>query len=465
MSNIFNGLDIAQRALYAQQLGLEVTQRNIGNVNTPGYSRLRVSFESAVDSDPAQVWAGIEGFTIDSFRNRFVDYSISRQLQGQGEQQAAFDALQQVEALFNDSGDLGLASSLSAFFNSFSALANTPEDLTLRQQVLLKGQALAADFNRVYDSVKAIQLQQDRRIAETVGEINNLATGIARLNTEIAVAKVAQPMEASALRDQQQRLLNSLSELVDISYHEDSSGMLTVSTRQGTTLVVGAESRELELGLSQVNGLQSVLAGGTDISSSIQSGALGGILRVRDSVIAGILKSLDDLAAGLIAQVNAQHAQGADLSGSAGGDFFAPFSQPAPGSNEGAARNISVLIADPAAIAAADSAAGSGSNANALRLAGLSDKAIGALGGLTTNDFYANLIFRLGSDTRTAEDELQTQKDLVLQLQNQRDSFSGVNLDDEAVNIIKYQRAYQASARFVTVIDSLTAELMDLIGR
>ena len=156
MGNIFHGLDIAQRALYAQQLGLEVTQRNIGNVNTPGYSRLRVSFESAVDSDPAQIWAGIEGFSIDSFRNRFVDYSISRQMQGQGEQQAAFDALQQVEALFNDTDCLGLASSLSAFFNSFSALANTPEDLTLRQQVLLKGESLASEFGRLYDSVKAV---------------------------------------------------------------------------------------------------------------------------------------------------------------------------------------------------------------------------------------------------------------------------------------------------------------------
>jgi flagellar hook-associated protein 1 FlgK len=184
---------------------------------------------------------------------------------------------------------------------------------------------------------------------------------------------------------------------------------------------------------------------------------------VRDGSIAGYLTALDDLAAGLIARVNEQHALGSDLDGAPGGDFFVPFVQPIPGSNAGAARSIAVAITDPREIAAAALTTGPGSNSNANLLAGIKDEDFPALG-TSLNQFYADLVYRVAADCRRADDGLQTQKDLIQQLQNQRDSFSGVNLDDEAVSIIKYQKAYQASARFVTVIDTLTNDLLRILG-
>jgi flagellar hook-associated protein 1 FlgK len=465
MPTILSGLDIALRALNAQQLGLEITQRNVANASTPGYTKLRVSFEPATGSgmDSTQAVAGIEAATVDSFRNSFVEYNISQELQGQGEQQAAFDAVQQVEALFTDKSGRGLQSALSDFFNSFSSLSNAPEDPALRQQVLLKAGGLTQEFGRLYDRLKRVQLQQNQIVYDTVEEINSIASKIARMNTDIFSVQGSQTGDESAALDDRQRLLDHLSELVDISYFEDSSGTVTVETKQGALLVAGAQSKALEIAPSPQTGFYDVMQDGVDITSTIQSGKLAGALKVRDTTIPAYLKSLDDMAAALITDVNLQHASGSDLNGDQGGDFFTPFAQPAPGSNAGAARSISVAIADPKLIAAAGQGKGPGSNSNAQLLAGMKDEALPSLGD-TADQFYANLILRVGLDSQSAADGLQTQKNLVQQLQNQRDSFSGVSLDEEAVNIIKYQKAYQASARFVTVLNILSDDILRILG-
>jgi flagellar hook-associated protein 1 FlgK len=169
------------------------------------------------------------------------------------------------------------------------------------------------------------------------------------------------------------------------------------------------------------------------------------------------------MAATFISRVNTQHSSGSDYNGAAGGDFFVPFVQPVPGDNSGAARGMTVAVSDPKRIAAAAAGAGVGDNRNALLLAGIKDETIFG-SGVTANQAYAGLLASLGDDLRGADELAQTQSQVLTQLQNQRDSFSGVNLDEEATNIIKYQRAYQASARFVQVLNSLSDEVINLLG-
>ncbi len=464
MSPILSGLDIAQQALRAQQLGLDIAQRNIANVNTPGYSRLRVEFESGTPRplDPTQAGGGVVSAAIVSYRNRYVDYSISQELQGQGEQQATLDALQQVEALFNDGDAQGLADALTGFFNSFSSLANTPEDLTLRQQVLQSAEALADEFHQLYSRIQSIQSQQDRIVSETVEQINTITSEIARLNVEAASNLYTESPDQSAWRDQRQKLLEQLSGLVDIVYYEDSDGMVTVTTKGGALLASGAESQTLSAAPSALTGSYGVMLNGADITSSLQSGKLGGALNIRNSILPAYLGVIDDMAATLASAVNAQHAQGVDLSGTPGGDFFVPFTQPVPGSNAGAARSLAVAITDPDLIAAAGAGRGPGDNTNARLLAGIKDQSLFSAG--TADQAYADLVFRVATDMKNAEDQVQIQKDLLQQLNNQRDSLSGVSLDDEAVSIVKFQRAYQASARFVTVLNALSDDLLRILG-
>ncbi len=235
--------------------------------------------------------------------------------------------------------------------------------------------------------------------------------------------------------------------------------MITIVTRQGSPLVESDQSHEMQTVASSDGQNLRVILDDSDITSEIQSGEMGGALAIRDQVLPSYLKQLDDMADSLITEVNAQHKLGSDYSGAQGGNFFLEL-----GSKEGAAKSLALAISKPTQIAAASLGAGPGSNSNALAMADLSGKKMAALNGSSLGDYYANLVFTVGSDNRSAGDGLQTQNAVLVQLQNQRDSFSGVSLDEEATNILRYQKAYEGAARFMQVVSSLTDEILQLVG-
>ncbi len=463
MSSLFSSLTNALGALRAQQYALDITQRNVANATTPGYSRQRVQFT------PGDVFDGLAGgfaptVSVESFRDRFIDYRIAQELPGQAGYDTISQALQQVDGILNPADGKDLQSAFSDFFNSFNSLANSPDDLSLRQNVLAAATRLSDTFHRVYSGIQKIQLFQDAAVSDTVGEINGLTEQIAALNARVAAAQDVHSADESGLRDQRQQLLDKLSSLADVAYFETESGAVTVTTGKGDALVVSDQSWGLQATTVPGENMTRVVLNGKDITSSFQSGKLGGLLKARDEYLAGYLTTLDDLAAGLIERVNAQHMLGSDLDGNAGTSFFVPFIQPWPGNNAGAASSISVAITDPRLIAAAESGAGPGSNANARAIAGIQDEPLFLPNNYTISQFYAGLISRAGSDYKAAGDGLNTQDQLLLQLQNQRDSLTGVNLDEEAVNLVKYQKAYEASARLAQVWNTLADEALNILG-
>jgi flagellar hook-associated protein 1 FlgK len=466
ISSIFSSLEIAREALFAQQVGLDVTQNNIANVNTPGYSRQRADFAPGGMATPGnlQSGSGVQVVGIQSYRDRLLDQRVNDELQGQGEYQASSTALQQVETLFNDTANSGLQSAISTFFNSFSSLANSPEDASLREQVLANGDQLGSEFRQSYEQVQGVQSQLDRQVGETVSQINTIAANIAKLNAEVAATR-GENSDANNLDDQRQELIDQLAGLVDISYYTDAeSGNISITTRQGALLVAGDQSNPWQAVTTSSSPFLQIQANGKDITSQIQSGELGGLLKTRDTNIPSYLNALDDLAATIISSVNTQNKLGSDLNGDTGGNFFAPFVPVVPGSNQGAARAIQVAITDPSKIAAASLGGGPGSNGNAQSLAGIQNELLLSGNAMTLNQFYSNLVFNIGLDAKNASDNLQTQQSLVTQLQNQRDSESGVSLDEEAINLMRYQKAYEASARLISVVDTLSDDVLKIVG-
>jgi flagellar hook-associated protein 1 len=460
MPSILSGFDTVQQALAAQQFALSITQKNISNANKPGYTR-----ENIIYTGDETEWArsGVPGISLRAVRDRYVDYGISRELQSMAEYSVESDALQQIDGIFNGSG-AGLQKALSDFFNSFNALSAAPENLTLRQKVLSSANALTLEFRRLYGSIQQVQTSQDRALSDAVKDVNSITAQIADLNKQIRAAQGAHSADEFTLRDSRQQLLEQLSGLVDLSYYETESGAITVTTRQGAPLVVEDQSKKLELSSSGTGAFQSVLLEGVDITSFLESGKIGGLIELRDNKITGYLSALDDLAATIISRVNEQHALGSDLDGAPGGDFFSPFIQPSPGSNAGAARTMTTAISDPRQIAAAAVGAEAGNNANAKLLAAINDEKLFSSLTTTAGEFYSGLVYGIGTDEKTAQENAATQESILTQLQNQRDAFSGVNLDEEAVSIIKYQKAYQASARFANVLDALSSEILQFLG-
>jgi len=307
-----------------------------------------------------------------------------------------------------------------------------------------------------------IQQGADQEVGQTVQQINADTTQLADLNQQISCL-VLNSEQADMLEDNQYQVLNNLSQLVDTAVTHTSNGSLTVTTTNGTALVAGGQSFGLSTETNASTGFQDVFSQGSDVTSTFTGGQLAGLLEARDQSLPSVGTSLDNLAAGIVNAVNSQSLKGYDLNADKGVDFFQPVVQPSPGSNAGAAENMAVAITDPSHVAASSIAGpkGEGDNANALALANIQNETV--VSGQTATDFYSDLVSTVGNDVSTSTDEQESVGLVLTQLQNQQSNTSGVSLDEEAANLILYQRAYEAAAEVVSAINSLTNDVIQSI--
>jgi flagellar hook-associated protein 1 len=230
---------------------------------------------------------------------------------------------------------------------------------------------------------------------------------------------------------------------------------LTLTTDNGTELVVGNQSFALQTAPNPATSFQDVYAQGTDITSKIQGGTLAGDIQLRDREIPSIQSGLDALAYNLENAVNTQNAAGFNLNGNAGGNIFK-----APTSQTGAALNMAVAITDPNLIAASGDGT-PGSNTNATALANLQNQNL--VNGQTPITYYSGLVAQIGNDAETASSQLTGENLLLQQINDQIGSVSGVSLNEEGSNLILYQNAYSAASRVANVIDSLYQTAINMV--
>jgi flagellar hook-associated protein 1 FlgK len=287
-----------------------------------------------------------------------------------------------------------------------------------------------------------------------VSQINTLTSQIASLNVQIASA-TGGSQNANTLLDQRDQAIEQLSGLIDVSQSDAGGGAVTLTTSNGTALVVGNHSVPLTTETNQATGFQDIYSQESDITSGITSGSLAGALQARDQSIPSILSSLDSLASALGNSMNTINEAGTDLNGNPGQAFF---TLPSSGT-VGAAATISVALTNPSQIAGSlNGTTGDNSNINAMLA--LQNQTI--VNGQTPLDAYSNLVDQVGNDVSTATSENTSSQAMVTQLQNQISSVSGVDINQQSVNLIQYERAYQAAAQVSAVIDSLTASAIDL---
>jgi flagellar hook-associated protein 1 FlgK len=449
MSSLSSSLGIAVRSLLAEQGALETTSNNIANVNTPGYAKQRPDLVEAptVQLGSLVFGTGVQLQQITSLRDSILELRLHQETQQQGKLDAFIGSSQQIQSLLNEAAGNGLQAPLTAFFNSLSQLATNPSDMNLRQGVLTAAKNLAGAFNQTATNLVTLQSNVDRSVVQSVNGINDLTAKIAQVNAQVSAA-VGSGQNAGAFIDQRDLLIRQLSAQVDVSVIDAGKGSITLTTSSGAPLVVGNQSFTLTTATDATTGFQHVFSQGQDITAKITRGALAGQLQTRDTEIPSVLTGLDTLAAGLANSVNAQHQAGFDLNGAAGGNFFVP----PPAGGVGAAAALQVALTDPAKIAASGTgAAGDNTNINAINA--LQSQAIA--GGKTPMDFYAGVVFNVGNDLATAQSAQQTQGLVLQQLQNMRGAVSGVSLDEEAANLIRFQRAFQAAGQVASVVNQL----------
>jgi flagellar hook-associated protein 1 FlgK len=463
MSDINGILNIAGRALITQQQAINVTSHNIANVNTPGYSRQRLNMttNTPLNSSSGLMGNGVSATEIQRLYDRFIGNQINSESQGLGRWDAQKQAVERLELMFNESGGSGLSQAMSEFWNAWQALTNNPSGLTERQVLAIKGQVLAITFNKLDSDLTQVQQDLDFAIQGTVTDINRLSEQLADLNQKIISAE-AGTQSANDYRDQRDLMLKELSELIDINAFEDANGGVSVLVANGRPLVAGTALWQLATE-TNVFGLQDVVwvddAGNTvNISDEILGGKLKGWLEARDIVITDYKNRLDTLAQTLMTQVNNLHQNGFDLNGLAGEVFF---------DGTGAAADIEVnanIAGDLDLIAAAaDPLTFPGDNRNAIEIANLQHQLVMSGNTATFNDYYSSLVRDVGNEVLKSDTYYTHQSEMLAQLDNYRESISGVSLDEEMINLIKFQNAYTAAAKLVSTADELLQTVIQMI--
>ena len=457
MSGLYTSLTMAARALSAQQLGLEVTGNNISNVNTAGYARRTIDFAAVKPESSLSAGGGVEVQGIRSVRDGLLERRVLEEVPVQGRANELSQILQVVESGIGATGQ-SIDGRLTEMFGSFSRLADAPTSAVARADVLNTATELTQSFHEMAGRLSDARRQADSRVRSTVEEINGLVDQISSLNHSMSASG---PEGRLPLQDQMSNLLQSLNNLVNVDVVNRSDGGVDITVGSGRALVIGDETYRLSAVSQPPNGLAGVVAGGADITSELRSGQIVGAIQARDVNIPDYMNRLDTIAYELVNQVNTIHQGGYDQLGNTNQNFFTPL-----GSADGAARLIQV---DPAV--AADSrliaAAGVnevGDNTVAKSLANLRDSLVLEGNSATLVDSWSHLAFRVGRDTRAAMDGAKSQGDIVEQIDALRDSVSGVSLDEEAVSMIKFQRAYEANARFFSTFDQTLSILFSIVG-
>lgn len=500
MRSTFAGLELGKRALSAQQLALDTTGHNISNSGTTGYTR-QIANLTATIPDPVALLGHIQsvgtGAIVDSI-SRARDIYIDRQFRWETSKQQYWterqDCLQSVEGIMNEPSDNSLHSDLDKFWTAWSDLATNPENLGARAVVRERAIALTDSFHRISQQLTDLQNDLESSVNVQINQVNDYAEQIKDLNEQIRLSEVNGDTP-NDLYDQRDNLVDELSKIVSVRVTESLDTSFTDRKVGIFRVDIGAETTPAQtlVNDSQVWELQGVLNAGTGFTDSLQlSGPLGsatpttttfdaGInmgslqsnIDMRDTYLTGILGQFDDLAAGIIDSVNSLH-QTTTLGTNLTNNFFdsAAVNRTAAGIQ----LDTTILTSSNNIIAGEynpgipEGSKGDGTIASKIASLANDWSALttvpAALSTATSiGDYYSGAIIAvLGVDVQQAERMTASEDVLVNQISNQRDSVSGVSLDEEMTNLVKFQKSYAAAARMITIMDDMLDKIVNGMG-
>ena len=564
--SILNIMSIGTTALLTSKRALDTTANNIANASTPGYSRQQVLLSTISPGVNTVIGESGRGVTVAEVK-RLYDNFTTLQLRMEKSNASYWDAYSttssSIESIFNETSDTGMASAISAFFNDWQAVSQSPQDSVQRTQLISDANYLGSRIGSAYNNLNDQRTELYVGSKDLVTELNNLTKQIAELNS-----KIIQSPGALDLQDQRDSLVEQVNQIAGVNTVKDGSGNFNIFLGGGV-LVNASNSYDMAVTVDSSNNMQfsiSTTGAPLSINDQLSGGQLTANLDMRDSVITGYMASLNAFSIDLADKVNYIHNQGYGLDGSTGNNFFdslttvtnptvgiissvsvsdvAPYAtaidnqykidysnaaaagyqqEGASGiywrvqqsSDDGAtwaavptasvalnvdsatvpayrtlsfngltmrvdatqaalsgagtgtfavqldrnaATNLHSSITDFRKVAAAqDSTLLPGDNTNSQAMAELADQNFI----VNTNPlkFYADLVSRAGADSKSAQTYVKFETAMVSQLEIVRQATSGVNLDEEAVNLVQYQKSFEAASKMIT----MGSDLMDTI--
>lgn len=478
MGSSFRGLGIGISAVFANQRALDVTGHNISNVNTPGYTRQLISNSATFyqkvgqsgNGKLMQLGYGVDVQEIRQYRDEFLDKKYKNENNGLGYWSARYTSVQELETIFNDNSEDGLQSVMNDFWNSWEQLSKPTGGLTARSMVKENAIAFVETVKTMDQTLIDFRSSKNNEIIESVDRVNEIAKELASLNLDIKKME-AGGVVANDLRDERNYLLDELSGMAKIQVITGDSVNVSL---EGRLLVEG--SRYEKIGTvpdSNDSGyVRLVWSNGND-KLTISGGSIKAMFESRDQLVAGFREKLNEYVKGIAAEINKIHYTGYGIKDSDHRYFFV-------NENDNTGNNIDLSniafnpdLNDYDNIAAAAEADNFEDNRVALQIAQLRQNdyfsedgydAGGTSRKYTYDEYYRKIITELGNIGLEASTAAESQKLLVDQVENRRQSVSAVSMDEEMSNLIKYEHSYNAAARIVNTMDEMLEIIVNKVG-
>jgi flagellar hook-associated protein 1 FlgK len=464
----FFSLYIGYSGLKAQMAATEVAGQNIANANTPGYTRQHVSMEAVVPHiAPGARFSPGQGVRITGVERIKSDYYTEQLINASGGYaywETRQSALEGIEVNFLEPSDSGLSSYLNEFWDSWQELSANPESEAVRMGLLERSVSLTRGVQNSYRRLQDLQYDLYSELETKVEQVNKIAEEIATINEQLVFLK-AMGEKSNELLDQLDRRISELSHLADIRVRTKDSGAVEVFI-SGRLLV--QDNRTFAISISgDADGNPQIVNEHGSVYN-LKSGSLSALLEAHNKTIPYYQRALDVLVSGLVEEINAVHQAGADLEGNGGIEFFQDLTEKHPPSlyfevnpQFFATTEGYKLIAATAPGAGGEAVPGDGANAG--KIHALRDQAI-IDGGFTPEEFYRSVIGRLGVEGQESERMFRTYDAVISQLELRQEAIFGVSLDEEMLNMVRFQHAYNAAAKFMSTADQMLDLLIKELG-
>jgi len=471
VSGLYSSLSSTVKAINAHGRALETAGKNLANVNNTSYARQRVLYgdRGSVATTMGATSLGLEVLAVEQIRDSLIDRQVMREISLKSSFEAEQAGYQRAQAGLGQtisaaggteatsSSANGLGAALDRLFSSFQTLAASPTDIGARQALLQNASILSDRFQTADTRLAQVQSDLDSQIANDVDTVNTLLDTIASLNGQIGRFEITSPGSAVDLRDQRQAKLEELAAKLPIELHDTTDSQVQVVVKDASGADVVLVDLTSVPGRVAFDGTQLTAGTASPVAFTPSSGSIKGSLSARDGAVQTLRSNLDLIARQLVTSVNAVY----NPTGTTG-DFF-----------KSTGLGAGTLGLDPTVTTStlkASDGGSAGDNTIALAVSQLVSHQFSTSGTPpdlidgTLGNFYGNAVSDLGQALAGANSRVEDQTNIERLVRTQRDTVSGVSLDEEMADLMKYQRAFQASSRVFAVIDELLDGVVNRLG-
>jgi flagellar hook-associated protein 1 len=473
MGNLLASLLSSANALDAYNRVLEVTQNNVANAYTPGYAKQIQELTARPFDLEMGTLGGVAAGPIVSARSEFAEQNVRQQTTLEGAAQQNVDSLTAIESCFDISDSAGIPSALSDFFQAASAWGQNPNDTVTRQTVITQAENVAQAFQQTAAGLTSVAQNTETQLQQTVNQINSLVGQLQGYNKLI----LSGARNDAGVSAEVNATLEELSQYADITSMQQSDGSFTLLLNGQTPLLVGTQQYAIGYKLKASDtatysgrpDAEIVAADGTDVTAQTTGGQLGALVNIHNQVLASYLGSgsqvgsLNSMAQQFADCVNGLLTNGEISDGVAGVPLFT-YDTTNP-TNVAATLAVDSTVT-PSQLAAISSGPPYVSNGVPLAISGMANPQSAAeeIDGESYTAYYGNMAAQVGNLLSAAQDRLTVQQSTVAQAQDLRQQAQGVDLNEEAATLILFQKAYEANSKMISILDSLTEDVINMMS-